>query len=239
MKFTINLNQEKLIKLEPRIRLTEAAVLDYLYCFCASPAPEVEKLRVVEEGLRYTWIDYDWVIKEMPLLKGRTKRSLVPIIVKLEEWGFIKTIIKDGLDGGDRKYVCMLPKAEGSLRKRNELVTKAKRVASSIYDEPYTNEHKDIASPSATPSVFNLKEEITKLKESKQRHIQLIGEFLEEKGVALENATQLKRAIGRHLRAARELADFSDKQIAKASEQAQDEYPKIWQLETLIKLITK
>src|SRR3990167_1755441 len=97
----------------------------------------------------------------------------------------------------------------------------------------------EIASPPATPSVFNLKEELTKLKESPQRHVQLIGEFLEEKGVALENTTQLKRAIGRHLRAARELADFSDKQIAKASEQAQDEYPKLWTIETLLKLITK
>ena len=36
-------------------------------------------------------------------------------------------------------------------------------------------------SPSAPDSPFNLKEEIQKLKQGPQRHIQLIGEFLEEK----------------------------------------------------------
>jgi len=97
----------------------------------------------------------------------------------------------------------------------------------------------DIPSPSAPDSPFNLKEEIQKLKDSPQRHIQLIGEFLEDKKVVLENHTQFKRAIKRHLRAARELSDFSDKQIAEASKRAEQEYPKIWTLETLIKLLVK
>ena len=41
------------------------------------------------------------------------------------------------------------------------------------------------------------------------------------------------------MRDARELADFSDIQIAKASEEAEREYPKLWTLETLSKLIIK
>lgn len=131
--------------------------------------------------------------------------------------------------------------AESTLSNEKILYPKNTKISaeSTIEEEPLKEEPIENPLLSATGSPFNLKDEIQKLKQSPQRHIQLIGEFLEEKKVLLENATQLKRAVKRHLRAARELADFSDKQIAKASEQAERDYPKIWQLETLIKLITK
>jgi hypothetical protein len=90
----------------------------------------------------------------------------------------------------------------------------------------------------ATPSPFILKDEIQKLKDSPQRHIQLIGEYLEEKKIKLENKAQLDRAKDRHMRAARALADFSDKQIADASDQAAKEYP-AWTLETVVKILTR
>ncbi len=99
------------------------------------------------------------------------------------------------------------------------------------------NSNKDIAA-SAPRQGFDLKDEIKKLKESPQRHIQLIGEYLEERKVSLETKEQLQRAIHRHLRSARALADFTDKQIAQASSQAAKEYP-AWTIETVIKILTR
>ena len=93
-----------------------------------------------------------------------------------------------------------------------------------------------IAEASSAP--FNLKEELTKLKNDSKRHVQLIGEYLEEKEVAVENKAQLQVAVKRHLRAATQLAKFSDKQIGYATSKAEKEYPD-YTLETLVKVLTR
>ncbi len=100
-----------------------------------------------------------------------------------------------------------------------------------------SNNNRNIAeTSSALP--FSLKDELTKLKTNPKRHIQLIGEYLEEKRVEIENKEQLKVAIKRHLRAAADLAKFSDKQISWASAKAAKDYPE-WTIETCVKLLTK
>lgn len=109
----------------------------------------------------------------------------------------------------------------------------------STVEEELTKEYiyKDIAA-NAAPEVFSLKDELIKLKNDPKRHIQLIGEYLEERGAGIESKEQLKVAIGRHLRAAVNLAKFSDKQVAWASGKAAKEYPE-WTLETCVKLLVK
>lgn len=87
-------------------------------------------------------------------------------------------------------------------------------------------------------SVFSLEGELKKLKTDPKRHIQLIGEYLEEKDVSIKSCEQLKVAIKRHARAAVELAKFSDEQIGKATEIAEKEYPS-YTLETLTKILTR
>jgi len=97
---------------------------------------------------------------------------------------------------------------------------------------------KDIAELNSAPPIFLLKDELIKLKDSPQRHIQLIGEYLEEKSILIENQAQLKVAVKRHLRAAVDLAKFSDKQIGEATKIAEKEYPD-YTLETLVKIATR
>ena len=89
----------------------------------------------------------------------------------------------------------------------------------------------------AKPVQFSLKEEIKKLKDSPQRHVMLIGEYLEEKNVRLDTKEQFKHAIQRHLQAARKLSDFSDEQIAKASKKAA-EWP-AWTMESVLKILVR
>lgn len=97
---------------------------------------------------------------------------------------------------------------------------------------------KDNAEASSALEVFSLKDELTKLKTDSKRHIQLIGEYLEEKGVGIENKEQLKVAIKRHLRSAVDLSKFSDEQIGRATKQAVKEYP-AYTLETLTKILLR
>lgn len=85
---------------------------------------------------------------------------------------------------------------------------------------------------------FNLYDELNLLKNDKRRHIQLIGEYLEEKKVPIESKEELQVAIKRHVRPAVALAKFSDQRIGWATEKAEKEYPQ-YTLETLIKILTR
>lgn len=118
MKFTISINQEKLVKLAPGAALVDGAILDYLFWFCNSGSEEIEKCRIVYEGRKYTWINYDWLLQDMPLLKGKTRQSLIPIVQRLEKWGFIKTHRLKGGNGGGRKYIVLEPKIDDLYRER-------------------------------------------------------------------------------------------------------------------------
>lgn len=116
MKFNININQEKLIKLAPDANLNDGAILDYVYYFCSSPSEEIDKMRIVgPDGKKYTWVNYDWILKEMPLLRGKTKGTLTPVFKRLEEWNFIKSYSPDN----QKKYITLLPKIDELFRKLN------------------------------------------------------------------------------------------------------------------------
>ncbi len=123
MKFFININQEKLIELAPEARLTDGAVMDYVYWLCSSPSQEVENCRIVVREEKYTWVNYDWLLQDMPLLRGKSKSTLTPVFKRLEKWGFIKTHqIASG-----RKYVHLVDKADLLFRNQNSPVRKTKQ----------------------------------------------------------------------------------------------------------------
>jgi len=138
MKFTININQEKLIQIEPRAKLVDGAILDYLYWLCNSNSEAVEKLRKKDsEGLRYTWVNYGHLLDDMPLLGGKSRASLTPVFKRLESWGFIKTMIM----GHQMKYVALLPKTDELLRKSNSPVKKTKQSCSENLTYNNTNDN--------------------------------------------------------------------------------------------------
>ena len=79
---------------------------------------------------------------------------------------------------------------------------------------------------------------------SKQRHINIIGEYADEKKIDFKTYGQWKTIIKRYLRPARMLSSFSDDQISgamKGIEKAQkvDRYLNRWTLETVLKYIEK
>ncbi len=135
MKFYININQEKLIELAPDARLPDGAVMDYVYWLCSSPSQEVENCRIVVSGEKYTWVNYDWLIQDMPLLKGKSRSTLTPVFKRLEKWGFIKTHqIASG-----RKYVHLVDKADLLFRNQNSPVRKTKQGRFANETNPVTN----------------------------------------------------------------------------------------------------
>ncbi len=86
---------------------------------------------------------------------------------------------------------------------------------------------------------FVLIREIEKLEENERRELNIIALYFRQRKTHLENKAQLQTAIGRHLRTAKLLVPFTNDQLVKACTRAKSEYPDIWTLETLVKLLTK
>ena len=125
MRYVITINQLALSEMGSKISVEEAILLDYLYWLCSSPSEEVAQMRIERDGRRYTWFDYGHYIKETPILRGKTRATITPKLKHLEKEGFIQTMMKTGNDGGERKFIALLPKADGLFRKLNEPIRKS------------------------------------------------------------------------------------------------------------------
>ena len=84
-----------------------------------------------------------------------------------------------------------------------------------------------------------MSEEIKKLENSPRRDLNIIALFFDYKKPKLETYEQFQIALKRHLKPAKMLVVFSNEQIINAIETAKKEYPEIYTLETLIKILTK
>jgi len=147
-------------------------------------------------------------------LKERQTRALID---KLEKCGFIERV----LDPKDVRKLWITEQGGGSRMPGVHIVN--------------VKDKKNIAAVEK----FDAALAVEKLKASPQRHIQIIGHFIEEKSLALADADQLKITLRRHLRDAVTLAKFSDRQIAEATELAENEYRDKWTLGTLVKILTR
>ena len=73
---------------------------------------------------------------------------------------------------------------------------------------------------------------------SPQRHIKLIGQYADEKKLAFINHGQWKAFVNRNVRSARQLANFTDEQIAKAFSKIKNaHYVSEWTIETILKFL--
>ena len=77
MKYTIYINQKELSKTD--FDLVDAAILDYLYFICNSKNEKIEKQRI--NG--YTWVDYNKILTDNPLLRIKSKGALSRRIKKI------------------------------------------------------------------------------------------------------------------------------------------------------------
>lgn len=88
---------------------------------------------------------------------------------------------------------------------------------------------------------FSLKEEINKLEDSPRRDLNIIAMFLLKKRPNIKSKGQLSILIKRHLRAAKNLAEFDDIQILEAVDLVNRApiWSDRWTIETLVKILTK
>lgn len=110
MKYSIVINQRVVAELNDgeenkarRLDLVDCALLDWIVAICSSRSESVMRER--RDGL--TWVSYDALMKDMPLLGITSKANISRRIVALAESGFIRKQVI-----GQRVYVDYTTKTE-------------------------------------------------------------------------------------------------------------------------------
>lgn len=121
-----------------------------------------------------------------------------------------------------------------SIDKNIENTLRETRDASSREDSGKTEEH-----TSQIQKPFSWPEYVDKLIDDNKRHIQLIGYYFREKGISFDSREKANAAITRHLRAAKLLVPFDEKELEWASNYCKTKYSEIdWTLETMLKILS-
>ena len=110
MKYNININQIALAKTS--LDIADGAILDYLYYLCSSLSEKVEKHR--KDG--YTWVNFNYLMEEMPLLRVKSKSRISERIKKISKEGFLNTKRE-----GNKFYVKLTAKVDELFVKSNNL----------------------------------------------------------------------------------------------------------------------
>ena len=105
MKYTIYINQKELSKTD--FDLVDCTILDYLYFICNSKNEKIEEQRI--NG--YTWVDYNKILSDIPLLRIKSKGALSRRVKKMEASGFIK-LIERRKNGHKLKYFALTKKSD-------------------------------------------------------------------------------------------------------------------------------
>jgi hypothetical protein len=105
MKYTIYINQKELSKTD--FDLVDGAIIDYLYFICNSKNERIEEQRI--NG--YTWVDYNKLLNDNPLLRIKSKGALSRRVKKMKASGFIK-FIERRKNGHKLKYFALTKKSD-------------------------------------------------------------------------------------------------------------------------------
>lgn len=259
MKYNININQ--FVLSESNLDIVDAAILDYLYIYCNSKNEKIQEMRIVKNGRWYSWVNYQNIIDQMPLLRINTKSSVSARIKKLESEGFLylHTDIKM-----QKAYICFTSKIDELFVSTNGTVRDNERNRSfkrTNNNTKYNNTKIHLAEassargkpakPKREPIIYSPEDLEMKLKEMEKEpgsHLDIIATFIREKPVKVENAKELSAVITRHSKTASLLAKtYSPEKIFAAIDKIKKENRRRsdrgdevdWTLDTILKTLTK
>jgi len=88
MKYFIGVNQQIWLDKYPKVDIETALIFDIIKNFCAVRNNKIKKLILDNE--EYTWINYQMIIDELPILKLKSKSSISLRVHLLKKFGLIK-----------------------------------------------------------------------------------------------------------------------------------------------------
>ncbi len=86
---------------------------------------------------------------------------------------------------------------------------------------------------------YNFQAYLEEMEKSKRRDVQVIAFYFKKKNLKFDSLQEVQSAIKRHLRPAKEVANFPDEKIVGAYKVADVEYKDKYTVETLLKILTR
>lgn len=160
MKYNININQKALA--ETDLDFADAAILDYLIVYCNSRNTKIVSKK---DDNNMTWVSYSSIIRDLPMLRIKSKSVISKRINKLVDNGFIITEIKpdgklfiDLTEKVDDLFIIndRSQKRTGAFSKKNGTVLKKERI---IYTNN-NNTNNNINNNNAVTSIISLFEQV-------------------------------------------------------------------------------
>lgn len=94
MKYFVNIDQKTIFEIAPQLNFNDCAILDYVINYCKGKSSNIKRIK--HKGYSYTWIDYQTLTEEMPLLHFESTDPVYRRLTKLIEAGFLdKTFDKN------------------------------------------------------------------------------------------------------------------------------------------------
>lgn len=186
---------------------------------------------------------------------GLNRPSVVRALKKLEKMKMISVIKKDTTSikndtNNTNKYVFTkdfekwspLEKKVPSIKKDNKPVSKKIHTKDNTKEINTSDEKSSHSGKGKKPTdkpITDWNKYLSLMDDHKGRHINIIALYFREKGLFFETTGKANTAIRRHLRAAKDLSPFTDKEIMDATKQAKKDYADLWTIETLTKILTR
>ena len=121
---------------------------------------------------------------------------------------------------------------QGVKRRGEKIVTKEEPIKEDVYKEkPYNVNSKEF-----TPWDFKKYKEQMYL--DSRKGIQIIAMFFDEKGLSFDSYEECQMAINEHLKISNTLAKLDKEKVFRAIDYSKREYPDIWKLTTVAKVIS-
>jgi len=174
--------------------------------------------------------------------------AVLTMLRELEEAGYL---IRKRLPTGKVEYTLIFSHQSLSRESRPRLEMPESEIAQvgnspggnsrpiSNKEEKVISKEKVIPIAETSSAPFSFKSYLKELENDKRRHINVIGHYFEEKGITFDTRVKANTALRRHLRAAQQVANFSDNEIIEATEDAKAQYKDLWTVETVLKILTR
>ena len=133
----------------------------------------------------------------------------------------------------------VLPENDESTNMGHEKVPERDLKSTKLVPVYIDNNNGDKSSGKIPDAPFSLEQELEKMEDNPRRDMNIIALFIREKKVAINSKEQLGVVIKRFVKVAGEIKVFTDDQILQKVKVARKEYPELWTLDTLKKLLTK
>ena len=245
MKYNIEINQ--LVLSKTNLDVIDGSILNFIIFICLSKNQKVEQQR--KNG--FTWINYEYLLAEMPLLKIKSKGSLSNRLKKIEKEGYIKTI----REKHQKIYVELTERIDELFTRMNSPVHENEQLAKKavheneqiIIDNNSNNIDNNTTILSGRKPSSEEKEEfvwqiyLKKMLKDKQQHIKIIASFFRIKDIKFSSKKQVQSAISRHSRAAVKLVPFSNKDLRWSATYCKNKWGVAdvdWTLDTMLKALT-